>query len=283
MRYYNEFTTPSGETCRLREIDNEEYLKLVKWSESDNKEMFFKELVGFIKETIENYDEMNVVDKGYVMLAFCLFNVRPRVKIMQEPFGDIDIPILTMLDNIETSFAVGKEVRHDMGKMTLIAGYPKDVIVENGEMSVDYLSGVYAVEMNGSVYVMDKEERGKLLNRLETKDKFIIMQKIQDGLRSVVNLAEGTMAKGFEADISSVALFHIAYQVIKEPLEQFYETEYVMGQHVHFTRADFMRMTPVETQFIVNKFVEEKRKQNEEIEKARQDNRSYNPAGPHET
>lgn len=108
----------------------------------------------------------------------------------------------------------------------------------------------------------------------------MLSENIQKNLVMEVNIAEGTLAEGFRVNICGSGLFYISYQLIKQPLEQFYEMEYIMGQHVHFSRSDFLKMSPIESQFIVNKFVEEKRKQNEEMEKLRQQNNSSNPAGP---
>lgn len=166
MEYYNEFTLPSGRSCRLYEISNETYLELLKWTESDNKEMFFKTLESLIRKTVSDFDELNVVDKGYLMMAFCLFNVRPHIKIIQEQFGDIDIPVVLMMDNVEAAYPKDFSLSTKIGKLEVVAGLPTDYLIEDGEISVDYLSGLRMIRLNGKEHNLSSTERKSFIEKL---------------------------------------------------------------------------------------------------------------------
>lgn len=227
-----------------------------------------------MKEGVEFYDELDIVDKAYLMIGFCLYNIRPRVQVMQVNLGPTDLPLTLLLDNIEKAYKRDMVVECQSGKLTFKASYPRKYEVEDGEIQVDYLDGIKSVVMDGKEYRLSEQEKQTLFKKMSGKDLLILSNEIQENLSIVVNLAEGVYISGFTTNIVSPSLFHIALSAIKLPLEEFYNLEYIMVQHVRIGRGDYMDMSPIECSILLNKFVEEKKKQNEEMEQARQQHES---------
>ena len=81
MDYYNFLTTPSGKYCEVREILNEDYLILVKFIESENYKGFYNCLDKIIKNDIIDFDNLNIIDKCYVYMAYCMYSIRGVIEV----------------------------------------------------------------------------------------------------------------------------------------------------------------------------------------------------------
>lgn len=93
MEYHNFLTTPSGKYCTLHEITNAEYLVIVKFLESDNKEEALRVLDSHIKETVSDFDDFDIIDKAYVYMAFIFYNIRGYIQYKNNKLGNQRIPI----------------------------------------------------------------------------------------------------------------------------------------------------------------------------------------------
>lgn len=134
MKYYNYLTTPSGEYCTLNEITNEEYMLLLKFIESDNKVEVFRVLDGFIKETIPNFDEFDIINKAYIYIAFIFYNIKATVSVQSERMGQQEVGLEMILNNLEQGYSKGLFIECDINdSISIICSYPKSFYIENNE------------------------------------------------------------------------------------------------------------------------------------------------------
>ena len=81
----------------MNELSNKEYLILLKFLQGDNYKGFFENLDLKIKETVEDFDECDIVDKSYIYLAMCAYCVRGVARVSNNFIGDQDIQLATFL------------------------------------------------------------------------------------------------------------------------------------------------------------------------------------------
>lgn len=266
--FYNELSTPSGRVCVLREITNAEYLTLLKFSTSENNQMVLQSMEDIIKETVNGYDDLNIVDKAYVLMAFIFYNVRSVVSLKTPFMGDIEVSLSTMLDAIEKSYVKDLTIECEVNEnMSIVCSYPTRYEVEDNEISIDYLSGIREVKMGGKTFELSKDEIKTLAEKMNSKDSFALDELIRENINQTSNLSENIPSTNMTINVVSPQPFHVILQLMKEPLETFYQQMYIMVQYIRFTRQDYMAMSPSEVQVIIGNFLEDKRKQKEEMEK----------------
>lgn len=265
--FFNELSTPSGKVYRLREITNAEYLTLLKFSMSENSKMVLQSMEEVIRETIDDYDNLNIIDKAYILMAFIFYNIRPVVSLKTPLMGDIEVSLTTMLDAIEKSYVKNLTIECEVNEnMSIICSYPTRYEMDDNEISIDYLSGIREVKVNGKIFELSPDEIKTLAEKMNSKDSFALDELIRENISQISNLSENIPNTDLTINVVSPQPFLVILQMLKEPLETFYQQMYIMVQYVKFSREDYMSMSPTEVQVIIGNFLEDKRKQKEEME-----------------
>lgn len=267
--YFNDLTTPTGRCCKIFEVTNGEYLTMLKFLNAGNKGRFLKIFGSILERGIEEYAEMDIVEKAYAAIGFIFYNIRPEINLRMENMGDIPVGLTVFLDNIEKAYEMGREVACPLeGGLTVIVSYPKDYdIDEEGNILLDYLGGITAVEKCGKRIALTPQMRSQLIEKLGERERMIVSETAREGLFNQVNLAKGFPHVDYTVNLVSGSLVETVCQMFREPLESFYNLEYLMAQYVRVPRGDFMEMTPLEAQVVLRSFIEDKQKQNEELKK----------------
>lgn len=262
MRYYNNLTTPSGKYCTLNELTNREYLILLKFLQGDNFKGFFENIDLKIKETIEDFDDYNIVDKCYVYLALCAYCVKGNIMVMNNKIGDQEISIITLLDNVEKSYKE-KELKFKLNeKITITFGIPKTFYVdESNNIVIDYLSNIKNV--NG--LKPTKNDISRLMNILSTRQKSLIENFIQENLQDKFNILDGVPLNKLELPLYSFPFILNVANIFKLNLKSFYDVLYMMCHHVKMTYEGFMNLTFIEADIILKTCISEKSKEAEQM------------------
>ena len=262
MRYYNNLTTPSGKYCILNELSNREYLVLLKFLQADNYKGFFDCLDSKIKETNEDFEDYNIVDKCYVYLAFCAYSVRSIARVSNKFIGDQEVELVLMLENIEKSYQE-KRIKYKVSDNICITfGVPKRFYVDkNNNIVIDYLSNV--IDINGRK--LSKSDEEKLFSTTSTKLKILMEEKIVENLQETFDIFENVPMNKFEIPLYRYPLIFNIANIYKIGLKSFYDFMYMCLHHVNMDFAAFMDLSFMETDILLKTCIEEKQKENEQL------------------
>lgn len=87
FEFYHKFTLPSGRKVSVPDITNEDYLLLIKHADQDDIGIVYEVMNYFIKQRITDFDDLNVLEKLYVYLAFIYYSIRPQVSLASTLIG----------------------------------------------------------------------------------------------------------------------------------------------------------------------------------------------------
>lgn len=242
---------------------------LLKFIESDNKVEVFRVLDGYIKETIPNFDEFDIINKAYIYLAFVFYNIRGTVQYQNPKLGEQEVPITVFLDNIENAYNKELYIEVDINdKLSLGCSYPTTFLIEDNNIVIDYASGIKEAKMNGQTYIIEPEERQQLVQQLGTKNISILTDIMSEHIKLVADVLEGIQFNDMSFNIVSSEIISLVLMIIKMPLEDFYNEIYVMSHYIKVSRTDFLNMTPLESQMVFKKFIKDKEEQNKREQEA---------------
>ena len=250
IAYYNYLTLPSGKYCELHEIYNDSYLTILKFCQSENYKGFFLFLDSIIKETITDFDELDIIEKAYIYIAMCLYSVKPTLVVSNSGFfpGQNEIPLSVMLSNLEQRY---KNVRKivTLNNHAFELGFPRELRATEEAIEIDYSSSVRKIdgepidlktnkEIISSIspdYVFKIEEEAKKLSKLNC---------------DIVSREERNSIDWGEINIASTDIFHIIFLLYKEPLDGYYSYLFSIVNTLKFSLSDIFKMTPFELTFM---------------------------------
>lgn len=264
LQYHNFLSTPTGKNCILYEINNENYLVLLKFIEAKDISNFYKSLDILIKETIPDFDEYNLIDKAYVYLAYCFYSIHSSVTYKTNGIAERKISLNTILNNIEEDFEnIDKEYKFN--NISVKASYPKSLIINGESINIDYISALDSV--NG-ISFKNNIERNNFLNKISPKWAMQLEMAIRRDFICECAMFKNNVGPFIqEADKSNIldgGLFESIMQIYCEPLAEYYKILYYHIEYLRMSYDSYMRMTPLETRFIFNQFVEDKERQAQE-------------------
>lgn len=259
MDYYNFLSTPSGRYCEVRDILNEDYLVLVKFIESENYKGFYQCLDELIKKDIPDFDTFDIIDKCYVYMAYCMYSIKGSLEINHVQLGSQQIPISTILNNIEYSYQ-NKTFDYEIRKgMVLQFGLPKKFVIEDKLPVIDWYSGL--LTFNGKE--LGESQKQQLKTLLKSKDLLLIEQAAREEFQIEADLFSGIPMNEMKINICSESLILNSLYFFKYPLEGFYAQMYSCCKHLKMSFSDFMKRSHVE----VEMFLSFAKKENEEMSK----------------
>ncbi len=266
QEYYNYLTVPSGKECILKEMKNEEYLILMKFLNGDNYKGFYNALDSLIKESIPDFDELNLCDKAYVYIANYYYSVKNEISIKGEKVDTVSLPLIIILDEIE------KKYQKDLLKFDFLGHnsqihYPKFLMFDNNDsILIDYTSGLIEVDdiklSPDQLIILNKHTPIKILNELinEIKKKYNFEIFISNGIPGIKELKDNMLNPSF--------FYSIAY-IYKDLLENFYNMQYMACHYIRVDWNSILKMTPLELSILYKNFIEDKEKQNDASKKNR--------------
>lgn len=265
LRYHNFLSTPSGRNCILYEITNENYLVLLKFIEARDTANFYKCLDELIKESIPDFDEFNLIDKAYVYLAYCFYSIHSSVSYRTQHVADREISLNDILNNIEHDYEdIRKEYKLN-DKVIVKCSFPKNLIIEGESISLDYPSALDSV--NDYIF-KDNKERNQFLHKIGPKFAMQLEVAIRRDFICLCALFQNGVGP-FALDTEKVnildgGLFDSIMQIYREPLADYYKILYYHFEYLRMSYDTYMRITPLESRYIFNQFVEDKEKQAQE-------------------
>ena len=98
MEFSVEIVLPSGKKCRVQELNNREYLSIVKFAQNND-------LVGLSRLFDELFIEpdMNIFDRFYLLIYVRMLFIEGSISLNIED-RQVDVQLASVLDKIETSY-----------------------------------------------------------------------------------------------------------------------------------------------------------------------------------
>lgn len=269
MRYYNYLTTPSGKYCTLHELTNREYLILLKFLQADNYKGFFENLDLKIKETIEDFDDFNIVDKCYVYLALCTYCIRSVARVSNNFIGDQEVELTLLLNNIEKSYQEKRIHYRVSEKIDVVFGVPTKFYVDtNNNIVIDYLSNVISINDRN----LTTSEVERFLTNISTKLKIQMEETVMDNLTEKFDIFENVPMNKLELPLFRFPLILNIANVYRIGLKSFYDVLYMSQKHAKMSYDGFMDLTYAETDIILKTCLEEKQREAEQMDAAMNNN-----------
>lgn len=264
MQFKNFLTTPSGKRCYVKEVTQEQFLVLIKYTNASDFTGFFNALDGLIKETVPDFDEYNVIDKAYVYLAFCFYSIRQSIPIKERAVGgiyiDSEISLATILENIENSYTQKNErfvIKANGKELSFTVGLPRRLIFSEEGIAVDYATGLEKI--NDKEF--SREDINKFLASVNGSVVMEIWKRVEANSKLVCNLVDGTNKAKIEANLLSPEIFYVVFMIFNHSLDVFYEEMYVAVQYMRLTMSDFLKMTRLEFVIFTKNFNKDKEEQ----------------------
>lgn len=266
MRYYNYLTTPSGKSCTLYEVPNEQYLVLLKFLNGDNFKGFYDSLNALIKESIPDFDSYDICDKAYVYIAYYYYSIKSQISIKAEKFDAVDVPLTVILNSIEENYKKELHTINFYKWSDCVVGYPTHLDITENSINIDYSSCLRSI----SGLLLDEDQK-KLISK---NTPLIELNKlelfIKHNYKTKVYFTKGILGvKDIYDDISNPAVFYSIAYMYKESLEHFYNMLYLVCHYIRIQWESLLKMTPVEMMILYNNFVEDKENQSKNSKKGK--------------
>lgn len=248
--YYNYLTLPSGRYCELHEIYNDSYLTILKFCQSENYKGFFLFLDSIIKETVNEFDELDIVEKAYIYIALCLYSVKATLVVSNSGFfpGQNEVPLSVMLSNLEQRYKNDRKTIK-LNNHTFELGLPRALIATEEAIDVDYSSSVRKVDGEEINLKTNKEIISSIspdyVFRIEEETKKLSTLKCDLVAREEKNTVDWG-----EINIASTDIFQIIFLLYKEPLDGYYSYLFSIVNTLKFSFSDILKMTPFELTFM---------------------------------
>ena len=258
MKYYNYLTTPSGKKFTLYEIENKEYLVLLKFLNGDNFKGFFDSLNELIKKSIPEFDSLDICDKAYTYIAYYYYSIKSQISVKADKFDSVDVPLTIVLNSLEEYYKKDFLTIDFYKWKNCIIGYPTLLDITEDSINIDYSSALR--EING--LSLSEEQKRLISKNAPLKDLAKLEVIVKHNYSSRVYFAKDIIGtKDIYDDIINPAVFYSIAYMYKESLEHFYNMLYLVCHYIRVQWDSLLDMTPVEMMILYNNFVEDKENQ----------------------
>ena len=262
-----ELNLPSGKTLRVAELNNEDYLTILKFCHNSD----FKGLNDFFEQLYLSPD-MDIFDRFFVLLYVRKLFVGSKLSFVGKDEVDISYSIDNILEKLLDNYTNVERVLSQDGITVKV-----DIPVGSYFRSIDdlYNYTIREVEYNGNTIdftSISNEEKSQVLDRLPTSIFLLVQEYLAELSESLFDLTVIEENKDFEISEINISLLgngiiYFISSIFKLDLLYFYETLYNYNQFISNGSGDFFKLTFNEIKLLLKVHAERIQKENEEIEK----------------
>lgn len=276
--FFNKFTTPNKKEIKISELYNDKFAELVKFVNNENYEDFFKELDIFIKTLVPDFDNLDFVEKIYVYVSCCYFNVQPAIQVRHKMYGRQRISLVTIIDNIEKNYTKQqKRVYKINDNYSVTYSLPRNFSVKDNKFDIQYLSAIDSIiTTDGKEIVLTSEQRNTFINEIAPVILVDLEKDIINNTFKIIDIFEGVDRNSYKLPIISEGMLTLVTTLYSESFDSYYQKIYALGKHLRFSYTDYMKMTPRE----VDNLFEAYKQEQEEIKKEMEEGKNKKK-GPH--
>lgn len=277
--FFNKFTTPAKKEVKVGELYNNKFAELVKFVNTENYECFFKELDEFIKSLTPGFDDLDFIEKIYVYISCCYFNVQPAIHVRHKMYGKQRISLVTIIDNIEKNYSKTKHIYKINDNFSVSYTLPRNFSVKDNKFDIQYLSAIDSIiTEGGKEIVLTNEQRNRFINEIAPIILVDLEKDIINNTYKVVDLFKGVDRNSYKIPIVSESMLTLVTTLYSESFDSYYQKIYALGRHLRFSYADYMLMTPREVDNLFEAYKQEQEEIKKEMEESK--NKSNKKKGP---
>ena len=262
-----EIDLPSGKTMRVAELNNKDYLTILKYCHNND----FKGINRFFEKLYLTPD-LDVFDRFFVLLYVRKLFVGSSISLVGKDDMNISYSIDNILEKLLDNYTNVERVLSSDG-ITIKVDIPIGSYFSNIDDLYNYT--IREVEYNGNTIdftSISKEERHQVLDRLPTSIFILIQEYLVELSNSLFDLTIIEGDEDFEISEINISLLgngiiYFISSIFKLDLLYFYETLYNYNQHISNGSGDFFKLTFNEIKLLLKLHTERIQKENEEIDK----------------
>lgn len=266
IEYYNTLSTPSGKEYKLYEMQNKEYVVLLKFLQAENFSGFFESLDKIIEYSIPDIKDLDIIDRMYVYIAFYYYNISPTMPIKHPKLGPVDLKLENVLNSIEKSYINEHKFFKLNDKIEADVHYARDFYFEEGKPVVNYATCIKRLKVNEWVNV-SKQDSERVFDTISTDVGMKIEMHARNELSSKINVFDLPMMEPVYININSQELIYFVFNLFKENLQNYYTELYISVQYLKMDKQSFDSLTPAEAMIMLKIMADDKEKQNKEMKK----------------
>lgn len=258
--YYNYCTVPSGKEYYLNELSNRDYLVLLKFLNGENLKGFYNALDSLLKNSIPDFDNLDICDKAYIYIVFYFYSVKSSISLKADKFDSVEVPLTILLDSLEHGYKKD-HINCSFYNWSADVHYPTKLIFDdNNTILIDYLSSLRSVA-NVQINANNLEQL-----RLQTPTKILsdLEHEVKNHLSYSVDISKNILnTSDISESVLNPGLFYSISYIYKDLLENFYNMQYLMTHYIKVSWDSLLAMTPIESTILYKNFREDKDRQNE--------------------
>jgi len=266
MEFSVEIVLPSGKKCRVQELNNREYLSIVKFAQNND-------LVGLSRLFDELFIEpdMNIFDRFYLLIYVRMLFIEGSISLNIED-RQVDVQLASVLDKIETSY-IDLETKFEADGIEVILDLPCISYYEHiDELFISTIKSVKIADAIVEFHTISKEEQEQIMDNLPASmfhniKKFI--QTIQDSLLAIAIIDEDEElgVERISIDIIGNGVMQFVTNIFSTDLESFYTLIYTFQNTILPGSNLFFELSPIEAKIILNTHSKRMKEENDKLQK----------------
>lgn len=265
-----ELNLPSGKQIRIPELNNRDYLAIIKFCE--NKDYYG---LDDIFNTLFFTADLDIVDRFFILIYVRMVFVGGELNLTSSKDINVKMKLGNILDNLITNYT-DRERKISHGNIHVTVGIP----IGSYFSTIDqlYLSAIKKVQLVSDKAIevdfstLTNEEKEELLSQLPSEIFVKLQSYITELTNSVIDitLIEQNDAIGLaeaKVNILGNSIMYFICSIYSYDLIAFYETLYNYNHFVSNGSGDFFNLTFNEITLMLNMHAERIKKENEEAKK----------------
>ena len=266
MEFNVEIVLPSGKKCRVEELNNREYLSIIKFAHNND-------LVGLSKLLDELFIEpdMNIFDRFYLLIYVRMLFIEGNISLNVED-RQIEVQLADILNKLEANY-VDLETKFEDSGIEITLDLPCITYYEH--IDELFISTIKSVSIDGAIVkfnTLSAEEQMQVIDNLPASI-FIHIKKfvriIQDTLFDVAIVDENS-AIGIErmsVDIIGNGVMQFITNILSTDLAAFYKLVYMFQNTIMPGSNLFFELSPIEIKMILNEHSKRVKEENNKLQK----------------
>ena len=266
MEFSIEITLPSGKQCRVNELNNRDYLTIIKFAQNED-------YVG-LSQMFDNLfiePDMNIFDRFYLLIYIRMMFIEGSISLT---VGDrqVELQLATILDKLEASY-VDLETTFEYNGIEVVLDIPCVTFYS----SVDdfFISTIKSVKIADKVLtfnMLSSIEQAEVIDNLPapildyiTKYIGTIKSNLLD-----ITLIEANEDVGVERasiDVIGNGVIQFVTNIFSTNLESFYSLIYSFQNTILPGSNLFFEISPIESKIILNAHSKRVKEENEKLQK----------------
>ena len=266
-----ELDLPSGKKIRIPELNNRDYLAIIKFCE--NKDYYG---LDNIFNTLFFTPDLNIIDRFFILIYVRMVFVGSELNLTSSKDINVKMKLGNILDNLIANYS-DREKQISHSNINVCVGIP----VGSYFNSIDqlYISAIKSVRLvmeqrtvEVDFNVLTDQEKEEVLSQLPSEIFVKLQTYITELTNSVIDitLIEQNDAIGLtEAKVSILgnSIMYFVCTIYSYDLMSFYETLYHYNHFVSNGSGDFFNLTFNEITLMLNMHAERIKKENDETKK----------------